>query len=324
MSDDPSRVGTDSNSLHKPATWKSTVAAPIRDDAPPFKSPVVLRPTLMTPFDERPLPPPWPGGKPRFPIDAAFYVAALRAELAWMIHAATRFRTLLDEAEPVDSYAANMLGHAVWGRARGFFHYTEGLLRLMGCGLRQVDSMLRVVGMPEGRFALSAMYDMADEMRFKHSSTQDYARFISDPSRLAGLKALYDSLCPFELDFTKPLEPLDATETSESTSTRQLDSPHPIPSPAASVGQPEAKSQAGDLTPGGRAIAAAYELQREGKPVSLRAACKRAKVDRHNLRCRFPEAVATIEALSRPAIAPRRGGRDRRTGDVDGWDSGDD
>ncbi len=87
---------------------------------------------------------------------------------------------------------------------------------------------------------------------------------------------------------------------------------------AAPVARPE------ELTPPARAIAAAYDLQKEGKPVSLRAACDKAKVDRANLRRRYPDAVKAIEALSEADRAPRRGVWDRRTGDVDGWDSDDD
>jgi hypothetical protein len=89
---------------------------------------------------------------------------------------------------------------------------------------------------------------------------------------------------------------------------------------APAVRQPEPTPHEGGrperLTPGARAIAAAYDLQREGKPVSERAACGRARFDRANLRKRYPEAVAAIEAFSRPQTAPRRGVRDRRTGDV--------
>jgi hypothetical protein len=79
-------------------------------------------------------------------------------------------------------------------------------------------------------------------------------------------------------------------------------------------------SREADLTPPARAIAAAYDLQREEKPVSLRAACERAKVDRANLRKRYPEAVKTIEALSLSQVKPRRGATDRRTGTVHALD----
>lgn len=75
-----------------------------------------------------------------------------------------------------------------------------------------------------------------------------------------------------------------------------------------------------DLTPPARAVAAAYDLKREGKPVSLRAACERAKVDRANLRKRYPQVVKVIEGMSLADRAPRRGFRDRRTGSPDAVD----
>jgi hypothetical protein len=78
------------------------------------------------------------------------------------------------------------------------------------------------------------------------------------------------------------------------------------------------------LKPGARAIAAAYELKKEGRPVSLNAACKRARVDRDNLRRNHPEAVRTIKALSAPDRPPRRGTRDQRTGDIDAVDEAED
>jgi hypothetical protein len=69
-----------------------------------------------------------------------------------------------------------------------------------------------------------------------------------------------------------------------------------------------------DLKPGARAIAAAYDLLSEGQPVSLRAACRRAKVDRGNLKKNYPEAVRMIEGLSLTQTGIRRGVLDRRTG----------
>jgi hypothetical protein len=74
------------------------------------------------------------------------------------------------------------------------------------------------------------------------------------------------------------------------------------------------------LTPASRAIAAAYDLQRERKSVSVRAACERAKVDRGHLKKRYPEAVETIDALSQADLVPHPGIRDRRTGTLDGID----
>jgi len=97
----------------------------------------------------------------------------------------------------------------------------------------------------------------------------------------------------------------------------------PIEAPAAS--KPKGKAVSGKLDDEPipvKAMAAAYALKREGKPVSLRAVCERAGgIDRANLSKRHPETAALIEALSKADRAPKRGVRDRRTGDVDAWDS---
>jgi hypothetical protein len=76
----------------------------------------------------------------------------------------------------------------------------------------------------------------------------------------------------------------------------------------------------GRLTPGSRAIAAALDLKKEGRPVSLKAACERAKVDRKNIRKLYPDAVKAIRTLAGPDRSPRRGARDRRTGTIDAVD----
>jgi hypothetical protein len=87
--------------------------------------------------------------------------------------------------------------------------------------------------------------------------------------------------------------------------------------PAASKGKPDT---AAELTPAARAVAAAYDLQREGKRVSLIAACKRAKVDRGHLREKYPEAVQAISKIATPDRTPKRGIRDRRTRNIDALD----
>jgi hypothetical protein len=84
------------------------------------------------------------------------------------------------------------------------------------------------------------------------------------------------------------------------------------PVPDTMVKQPET-----NLTPGNKAIAAALDLKREGLPVSLKAACERAGVDRANIRRRYPDAVKAIRALSVPDGVIPRATRDSRTGDFD-------
>lgn len=72
-----------------------------------------------------------------------------------------------------------------------------------------------------------------------------------------------------------------------------------------------------NLKPGARALAAAYQLRKEGRPVSLNAACKLAGVDRANVRSNYPEVVQAIRDLSAPDRTPKRGVYDRRTGRFD-------
>lgn len=74
------------------------------------------------------------------------------------------------------------------------------------------------------------------------------------------------------------------------------------------------------LTPAGRVLAAAYDLQRERKHVSLRAACDRAGVDRAHLRRKYPAAADAVRQMATPDRTPRRGLRNRRTGDIDAVD----
>jgi hypothetical protein len=70
-------------------------------------------------------------------------------------------------------------------------------------------------------------------------------------------------------------------------------------------------------------LAAAYELKKEGKRVSLSAACFKAGVDRKNVRTNHPKVAEVIRALAAPDRSPRRGTRDRRTGNIDGVEDGD-
>lgn len=76
--------------------------------------------------------------------------------------------------------------------------------------------------------------------------------------------------------------------------------------------------------PAARAVAAAYELQKLGKPISIRAVCRKAGVDRNNLSENHPETVKLIEQLAEPDRTPRRGVVDRRTENLDAWDDPED
>jgi hypothetical protein len=74
----------------------------------------------------------------------------------------------------------------------------------------------------------------------------------------------------------------------------------------------------------GKALVAAYTLRRDGLRISLKAVCQRARIDRGNLRKRHPGIVKMIRDMSTPDRAPRRGTRDRRTGEIDGVDDPED
>lgn len=71
-------------------------------------------------------------------------------------------------------------------------------------------------------------------------------------------------------------------------------------------------------------MAAAYALRKSGKAVSVRSACKAARVDRKHLAVKYPEAIEIIERLAEPDRKPPRGSIDRRTGSFDAWDDPDD
>ncbi len=100
----------------------------------------------------------------------------------------------------------------------------------------------------------------------------------------------------------------------------QMAPPSPGFTPRPSVEHAGTPPKQETLTPGARAIAAAYELHREGKPVTVRAACLRARVDRANLRKNYPEAITAIELLSRPDRTPPGAAHDRRTNRFDAVD----
>ena len=77
------------------------------------------------------------------------------------------------------------------------------------------------------------------------------------------------------------------------------------------------------VNPGSKAISAAYQLAKEGRRVSLAAACKLAGVDRKHVSKQYPEAVTTIRMIAAPDREVRRGNIDYRTGNVDGVSDAD-
>ena len=77
------------------------------------------------------------------------------------------------------------------------------------------------------------------------------------------------------------------------------------------------------MNPGVKAVAAAYQLKKSRRPVSLKAACELAGVDRKNVSALYPGEVKLILSLSAPDRAARRGTIDRRTGNIEAVDEDD-
>ncbi len=100
-----------------------------------------------------------------------------------------------------------------------------------------------------------------------------------------------------------------------------LSSPHHSTSKVAT----RVKTASGSsLTPGSKAIAAAYEMQKLGHDVTLKGACEKAGVDRKNVRKRYPEVVRMIKDIGAAGRTLIRGVIDRKTGNLDGVDEDED
>jgi hypothetical protein len=76
--------------------------------------------------------------------------------------------------------------------------------------------------------------------------------------------------------------------------------------------------------PASRAVAAAYALRKKGEPISVRAVCAAAKVDRKNLAANHPEIIELIETLAQPDRKPPSGQHDRRTATFEALDDSKD
>jgi hypothetical protein len=74
------------------------------------------------------------------------------------------------------------------------------------------------------------------------------------------------------------------------------------------------------VSPASRALGAAYDLRKQGKRVSIRAACLAARVDRKNLTANHPEVIEVIKRLAQPDGMPPSGKWDRRTGKFEAVD----
>ncbi len=100
-----------------------------------------------------------------------------------------------------------------------------------------------------------------------------------------------------------------------------LEDKTPPAAPASGIKTTEAPAELSgmSLTAGGKAIAAAYELLSEGKPVNIAAAAKRAAVNRSHVYA-YPEAIQVIKELAAPNRRPPRGRKDRTTRNMEAWD----
>ena len=93
------------------------------------------------------------------------------------------------------------------------------------------------------------------------------------------------------------------------------------PTETSIMGPVRRKGVEGDrFNPGSKALAAAYDLLKKGKRVSVSAACREAKVDRKNVCKLYPEIVKAIREMSAPGRTPPRGTWDGRSGNLEAFD----
>jgi hypothetical protein len=115
--------------------------------------------------------------------------------------------------------------------------------------------------------------------------------------------------------------PLTEATRLEATSSRGPSAPSV--EPESEQGRSRRSGTEEGLTPASKAIAAAYELQKEGKPVSVSAACRKAGVDRKNLRKRHHDVAQTIRKMAEADRSLPKGIRNRRTGELEAIDDGE-
>ncbi len=179
------------------------------------------------------------------------------------------------------------------------------------------------------RDAKSRYLAMTREPKTPCIRIRPYVDLPNDPAAFLDLvKSSFDSF----LDLSRPLQAIIQLHDEASAKLASLSRPQQhgtgLPSPAlgkTSVAEPAASNSSEmkakpPRDPASRAVAAALTLRREGKPVSIRAACKAAGVDRKNLAANYPETIRLIASLAEPDRKPPSGKRDRRTGILDAVD----
>lgn len=153
-----------------------------------------------TPPPEIGLPPLWPGGEPRFPIDFNFYLTALRAELAHLIDRLKAYR---------DSKAMADVA-AIYGHAFGVRRYHAGLLREAGGPSGLVNSIGAVAKIGLEAIVAELQANMCGR------SAEEFAGLASDPVVVRDMEAAYGFLprVRFHLDFDfQPSDPNPEPET---------------------------------------------------------------------------------------------------------------
>ena len=80
------------------------------------------------------------------------------------------------------------------------------------------------------------------------------------------------------------------------------------------------KSKSARLNPKDKAIAAMMDLQQKRQPISLRAVCTKAKIDRGHLVAKYPEVIKMIENLAGPDRVLKRGIFDQRNSNLDAFE----
>ena len=123
-----------------------------------------------------------------------------------------------------------------------------------------------------------------------------------------------------------PAEQPPGTEAPASPAASGTSAPPPSGTEAAGNPAPTiplAESSEARMNPGSLALAAAYQMARDGKRVTLAGACRHARVDRGHVREKYPESHKAIMTLAKQKPPATRGTKDARTRRIDGIDDPD-
>lgn len=235
---------------------------------------------------------------------ASRLISALKAELIQLRQAVHNLRTGLDRNLNNDDVLKHLYLWVYVGR-------TKAVRVLDGA---MADGRIQTTG-DIGRSPL-AMQGVLDAVSFLRPDLNDskfwrecdVTRFAS-PETLATLDRIIADLETWHATET-PAAPRVIPETTTKAPAGGTDSE--------SIARPEAPPVGIEE----RAIAAAYALLKEGKSVSVKAACERAGVNRGHLMTRYPGVVEIINAIAAPSRVPKRGSK-ARDGRIEAVDDGD-